>query len=86
MNSYSTASSKPTSGMSEYSNNHVLYSLISILINYIRYRFFPSVFSPSTNTIGESFYSLPTSFLFPTPAISNDQIQKFSVGVSSYSD
>lgn len=86
MNSYSTVSSKPTSGISDYSKNHNLYSYFSIFINYNSYRFFPSVFSPKTDSIGELFYSLPTSFIFPTPSISNDQIQKFSVGVSLYYD
>ena len=46
---------------------------------FIRYRFFPNAFSDQTSPIGNYFYALPMSFLFPSPAVSAEQIKQFSV-------
>lgn len=62
----------------DYNSAHNLYQFwVFPLMS--RYRFFPSAFAQQTESIGNLFYALPTSFLFQTPSISPEQIKQFSV-------
>ena len=43
------------------------------------YRYYQNMCTQRMDSIRKPFYSIPSSFIFPTPSISEDQIKSFSV-------